>query len=111
MANSNGLTMVIFGCGMRGRTFAKIVKNNPQYGRVVAIAEPIAERRNKMAELCQVPAENCFSTWQELLAKPKMADVAILTLMDREHIASALKAMDMGYHLMLEKPMATSLEE
>ena len=37
--------------------------------------------------------------------------MAINTTMDREHIASAVAAMRGGYHMLLEKPMATTLED
>ena len=88
-----------------------MVKEDAELGRIVAIAEPDADKRQRVGDLCQVPGEKRFATWQELLARPRMAPLAINTLMDREHFPSTLKALDQGYHLMLEKPMATSLEE
>jgi len=105
--------MIILGCGGRGQTFADIVTTN-NLGRIVAIAEPDPDRRKKVGDQCNVPADKRFNTWQELFAQgggPKLADLCINTLMDQEHIASALCVMELGYHMMLEKPMATTLED
>jgi predicted dehydrogenase len=52
-----------------------------------------------------------FESWDQLLAKPKLADIAINTLMDKLHAPSATKALGLGYHMLLEKPMATTLAD
>ena len=105
------LTFLILGCGGRGACFSDVVKQHPEHGTVVAVADTDAARRNKVGDLHGVPAANRFATWEEALAKPKLADLCIDTLMDRLHVASAVKALELGYHMLLEKPMATSLED
>ena len=52
-----------------------------------------------------------FHSWEDLLSKPKLADVIINTLMDQMHAPSAIKALNLGYHMLLEKPMATTLAD
>ena len=111
MDKKQSFTFVILGGGGRGNCFSEWIKTHPEAGKVVAIAEPQAERRNKIAEAHGIPANMQFERWEDLLAKPKLADVCIDTLMDRLHMPSATKALGLGYHMLLEKPMATSLED
>lgn len=105
------LTFVLLGAGGRGRMFSQWLCDHVGPGSVVAVAEPDSARRDAIGDAHGIPADRRFATWQELLAQPKLADVAINTTMDREHIASAVTAMRGGYHMLLEKPMATSLED
>jgi predicted dehydrogenase len=91
--------------------FAEWLHDNYHPGAVVAIAEPIESRRRLVAGMFQIPAERCFASWQEMLMQPKLADVLLNTTMDTDHFESAVSAMRRGYHMLLEKPMATTLRE
>jgi predicted dehydrogenase len=53
----------------------------------------------------------CFESWEPLLALGKIADAAIVSTMDRDHFAPARAAMECGYDLLLEKPVAPTLDE
>jgi len=105
------LTFAILGCGARGQTFARWIAEHPAQGQVVAIAEPLEDRQTLIGDLCQVPISKRFPCWKELLAQPRMADVVVNTLMDQLHASSAVAALDLGYHMLLEKPMAVTLED
>ena len=111
MKTQKAFEFVILGCGQRGQLFADWLHEHPEAGRVVAIAEPKADRRAHVAQQHAVPPDMQFESWEDLLARPRLADAAINTLMDRLHMPSALKALDAGYHMLLEKPMATTLED
>lgn len=108
---SQRFTFAILGAGGRGSGFSDWIHKNPDAGSVVAVAEPLAERRKKIAELHGIQPELQFERWEDMLAKPKLADVIINTLMDRLHAPSAIPAMKLGYHMLLEKPMAVTLED
>ena len=41
----------------------------------------------------------------------KLAEAAFITTPDQLHTQPALQALNLGYHVLLEKPMATKLEE
>lgn len=105
------LTFLLLGAGARGTMFAEILATDYEKGTVIAVAEPNEERRAKIAEMHDIPSDRQFETWEQALAAPKMADVVINTTMDRDHIASATKALELGYHMLLEKPMASNLED
>lgn len=105
------LSFVLLGAGGRGSLFSDWLHDHVGPGAVVAVAEPDPARRARVQEVHGIPDERAYVSWQELLAQPRLADVAINATMDREHIGSAVAAMREGYHMLLEKPMATSLED
>jgi predicted dehydrogenase len=53
----------------------------------------------------------CQPSWEELLARPKFADLVIIATMDRDHFAPAMAAIEKGYDLLLEKPISATPEE
>ncbi|MBQ8682889.1 MAG: Gfo/Idh/MocA family oxidoreductase [Clostridia bacterium] len=101
----NKLTAVVIGAGSRGGGYAKLMKDTALF-QVVAVAEPIASRREQIASMHGIPADRCFSDWTPLLDCGKIADVAVIATMDRDHMGPALRAIELGYDLLLEKPIA-----
>ena len=84
---------------------------HPDELRFVAVAEPNEQRRTRFAEAHGIPPSMQFSDWRELVARPKLAEVCLDTTQDQEHLASSLAAIEAGYDLLLEKPIATRAEE
>lgn len=111
MSGKRSFSFVILGAGNRGQSFGEWLRKNPDAGRVVAVADPMTFRREKIAKVHHISANMQFESWEKLLERPKMGDVVINTLTDRLHAASAIKALNQGYHMLLEKPMATTLED
>lgn len=105
------LTAIVCGAGCRGTTYAKYMKTLSDKYAVVGVAEPIATRRNNLQRMFNIPNENCFADYREILAKPKMADIAVIATQDNMHVEPALMAIEKGYHLLLEKPVAPTPEE
>jgi predicted dehydrogenase len=106
------ITAVIIGAGNRGKdVYGQFILKNPDQIKVVAVAEPSPIRRNDFTLLHQLSPQQCYESWETLLQKPKLADVAIITTQDQFHTQPALKAMEKGYQVLLEKPMATTLSE
>ena len=99
-------SVIIIGAGNRGSNYSRKLNDLRDRYEVVAVAEPYAGRRNYVKEMFTLPEEMCFSSWQDILSRPKMADIAIIATMDAEHYEPAMKAIDLGYHLLLEKPVA-----
>ena len=110
-ATKTSFDFAVLGAGGRGQGFAGWIKSHPEAGRIVAVAEPDEGKRKAMADGHNIAPEMQFSSWEALLAKPRLADVIINTLMDRLHAPSAIPALNLGYHMLLEKPMAVTLED
>ena len=100
---------VLIGAGQRGaKDYAPFALKNPDQLQFVAVAEPILARREGFARQHNIPAERQFESWEELLALPQLGDAALVATQDWQHTAPALAVMRAGYHLLLEKPMATN---
>jgi len=104
-------TFALLACGGRGNVVANWILLHSDQAKLVALADPNPEKRDLIGDRHGIPADLRFDSWQSLLAKPKLADAVMNTTMDSLHAASALAAIERGYHLMLEKPMATTLAE
>ena len=104
-------TAIVCGAGSRGTSYSKHMKNHPEMYNIVGVAEPIDTRRNNIKNMFDIPEENCFTDYKDILSKPKMADIAIISTQDNMHTAPALMAIEKGYNLLLEKPVAQTPEE
>ncbi len=102
---------ILIGAGNRGRIYASHAEKNPGMLNIVGIAEPVKERREALARQHGIASENIFTSWEKLLALPRMADGAIIATQDTMHAEPAVKALVNGYHVLLEKPMALTPEE
>ena len=105
------ITAVVLGAGSRGCSYSGYAKEYPEALQIVAVAEPRADRRDLLAQELNIPESNRFASWQELLARPRMADCVFVCTMDDDHTAPAVKAMELGYHVLLEKPMSNTEAE
>lgn len=103
--------VIILGAGSRGAAYAKEMKKIPEQFNVVGVAEPIFERREHLRQLFNIPDENCVESWEQLLDRPKFADLVVIATQDHAHCTQALKAIATGYDLLLEKPIAQSAKE
>ena len=110
---SQPITVAVLGAGGRGVGFGQLIHEASVTGlaRVVAVAEPRESYRMDFAARFAVPAGQVFTTWQEFVAQPKMCDAVVISTMDRDHIGPAVACLKLGYHVLLEKPMATTLAD
>ncbi len=102
---------IVIGAGSRGQIYTDIMAKHPDLFKVVGVAEPLDDRREYIKEKHGVADEHVFDTWEKILDIPKFADVAIIATMDRMHTEPAIKALELGYDLLLEKPVAPTPEE
>lgn len=107
------LSVILIGAGSRGTKYTSLMAYEGFQGkyRVVGVAEPIEQRRNRIKDMWSIPDDKCFSYGDEILSLPKFADIAVIATGDSLHYEQALKAIDQGYHLLLEKPAATTAKE
>jgi predicted dehydrogenase len=105
------ITCVIIGAGGRGKdAYAPYIKKTGIM-KIVGVAEPNKAKREEFKKDYDIPDENCFETYQNLFAKGKIADACFICTQDRMHLEPLFMAMKQGYHIMLEKPISTSVEE
>ncbi len=104
------ITAVIIGAGSRGNVYASYAEKYPQELKITALADRDPQRRNSMAVKHDIPENRCFDSWESLLKQDKMADVAFICTQDAMHVEPAAAAMNKGYDLFLEKPIAPDEE-
>lgn len=105
-------TAALIGAGNRGaEVYGQWALEHPAALRITAVAEPLEARRRAVAGQHGIPPGRQFESWEDLLAGPRLADVAIITTQDQMHTAPTLAALAAGYDILLEKPMAHRLEE
>lgn len=102
---------VLVGAGNRGfLAYGAYAQRVPWDLRFVAVAEPNEERRVRFAQMHGIPPERQFRSWEELAERPQLAPALINATMDRDHYPSTVAFLQAGYHVLLEKPMATTPE-
>ena len=108
---SKPVTVVLVGSGARGELYASYALEHPDLMKVVAVAEPRREYRDTVVRQHDIPGNRVFDSWEELLEQPKLADAILVCTQDNMHRDPAIAYAEMGYHILLEKPMSTSPEE
>jgi predicted dehydrogenase len=106
------LDLVVIGAGARAFfAYGPYVGQHPDEARIVAVAEPNPVRRAQFADYFDLGNDRCFASWEELLSRPQLAPAALVLTQDQMHVAPAIAALERGYHVLLEKPMAQTPEE
>jgi predicted dehydrogenase len=107
--NMQPLPVVMLGAGGRGfYTYGNWILDHPEQIRVVAVAELDPVRRERFAQAHGLPPNRVFADHSELFAQGRLGEALINATMDRDHVETTLGALDTGYHVLLEKPMATT---
>ena len=105
------VTAIVLGAGNRGNVYGRYAVAFPSDVKMVGVAEPLAFRNDRFAKTHQIEPKNCFKTWEDVFMVPKFADAVIISTPDFLHYGPAMRAIEMGYHILLEKPIAPSLQE
>lgn len=109
-ANKSPSAVAVIGAGAFGRNHARVYHELQQAGepvRLVGVVDPDLTRAEALASLFDTPV---FSSVRDLLqAGPvSAASVAVPTV---HHLAVACELMDGGVDVLIEKPLAPSLEQ
>jgi predicted dehydrogenase len=78
---------------------------------IVALVEPNEERRNYAAEKLQVPDIMCFGCVEDFFREGKLAEAVIIASMDKDHYEQVMAALELGYDILLEKPISPNPRE
>ena len=111
LAMQKPLSIAVCGCGSRARTYSKIAMALTGHYTLVAGADPNAERVQTLKTISANPEFQSFSSAEELLQQPQLADLMLIGTQDDYHFEPAKKALEKGYHLLLEKPAAQNIEQ
>jgi len=104
------VTILLIGAGGRCSIYSHLIKRLGPQARVVGVAEPRRFFRDRIAAEHNLPPENVFNSWQEAALRPKLADAVIIGTQDRMHVEPAEAFARLGYHILIEKPLAPDPE-
>jgi predicted dehydrogenase len=107
---SQPIEAVMVGAGSRGyHAYGPYALQHPDQIRFTAVVEPHEERRQRFAKAHAIPNERQFHSWEDLYAQGQIAQALLNCTLDRTHLDSTLPALELGYDVLLEKPMANTL--
>jgi len=94
----------IIGSGFMGQTYAKTVQSLLKKATLVGVAEG-----TRAPGLAKEYGIRCFTDYRELVQSDDIHLILIATP-HAQHAEEALAAVDAGKHLLIDKPMATTVE-
>lgn len=106
------LTVALAGCGSRGQnTYAECQSRFPEKMKIVAAADIRPEKLEQMKEKFGLTDDQCYASAEDMLKAGKLADVMFICTPDQCHYTEAMDALNLGYHLLLEKPISPTEKE
>ncbi|MBT8231868.1 MAG: Gfo/Idh/MocA family oxidoreductase [Saprospiraceae bacterium] len=102
----NPITAIVLGAGNRGNLYGNYGLHYPEQMNIVGVAEPIPLRIQRFSTQHNIEENKQFETWEHVFEQPKFADAVIITTPDDLHYGPCMKALEMGYDVLLEKPIA-----
>ena len=105
------VTAITLGAGNRGNVYGNYAIEYPDELQIIGVAEPIPIRNERYCQKHKIAPENSFTTWEHVFERPKFADTIIITTPDDLHYGPCMKALELGYDILLEKPISPSEKE
>ncbi|KAF7239338.1 putative oxidoreductase YteT [Varanus komodoensis] len=108
---SRQITVLVVGAGNRGKNYSSYALSYPTRMKVVGVADPCTFARRELQEAHRIDKNNVFDDWSAAAERERFADAVIIATPDILHKAPAVAFARKGYHILLEKPMAVTLED
>lgn len=103
--------LAVIGMGNRAGKYLQWVTAHPEEVRLVAVADPDPSRLAAAAEAYRLEDPACYDSADRLFDAAPPVDAVIIASPDKTHYRFAMRAISLGWHVLLEKPMAGSWEE
>ena len=106
------LRVAVVGTGAFGRNHLRVYRElevaQPQLVQLVALVDPVTERRSSFASTYNIPA---FASVADLLAANLSLDAASICVPTSHHAAIAEQLLLAGLDILIEKPFAATLAQ
>lgn len=100
------IKVALIGAGSRGRhAYGNYVLNNQDKIRYVAVIEPDVNKRMALAAEHNINSQMCFEDEEDFFNLGKLCDAIIIAHQDKQHYKTAIKALNLAYDVLLEKPI------
>ena len=108
---TNSIRIVAIGAGNRTNKYLEYVKQHPDKVQLVGVVELNDIRRKHVAERFGLDESQCFADYRDFFRYPFDTDAVMICTPENMHFNPAMQAIGRGYHVLLEKPIAQTLEE
>ncbi|RCK69351.1 gfo/Idh/MocA family oxidoreductase [Desertihabitans brevis] len=108
MAAQGRVRVAVVGAGIRGSMFARALQQNPD-AELVAVCEPVERTRAAAAAALGVPV--CADVEELLTRFADELTAVVVATPDFAHRDVAVRCAEAGLHLLVEKPLATTVED
>lgn len=105
------IKVVVLGYGGRGKVYARLCQKHNQVYELMAVIDHVPAKLEAAKKECHLENKQLFSSLEDFLAEEKMADYLFVCTQDKDHIHHAIPSLEKGYDILLEKPIATSVED
>lgn len=110
MPSEKLLRIAVIGAGVRGTNLTRQLFSSDVPTKVVAVAEPNQERRTAFAREYALQDNTQFTSWRALTTSSILCDAVIIATMDNQHTDPAVACLRRGWHILIEKPLADTVE-
>lgn len=98
------MEIAIIGFGQRGTMYAENAIRNG--AKLAAVVDTDQKKLDKAKELFGLTDEVCFSDCDSFFERGKIVDAVVISTLDKLHYDIAMRALDLRYPLLLEKPIS-----
>lgn len=99
------LWAVVVGYGNRGQVYADYSLEEPAELGIAAIVDPNEFKLQEAKMRYGLSDESLFRSFEEFAASNIKCDFVINSTMDQQHYETAIKILNAGYHMLMEKPI------
>ena len=90
--------------------FRSIMSEDKERFKIVALCDIDAGKLDKYSDLFGVGKESLF-TDEKIFFEEKRADILVIATMDNDHVRQCERALELGYDILLEKPITKEKAE
>ena len=105
------VSVVAIGAGNRTNKYLEYVRQHPDKVKLVGVVELNEIRRKHVAERFGLDESQCFADYRDFFRHSFDTDAVMVCTPENMHFEPTMQAIGRGYHVLLEKPIAQTLEE
>lgn len=98
-------TVAVIGCGSRGFCYGDHMSERPDRFKIIAACDTDEKKLERAKKTWELSEDSLFSTEEEFFQK-KRADILVIATQDRDHVRMCVRALELGYDVLLEKPIS-----
>ena len=105
------VSIVAIGAGNRTNKYLEYVRLHPDKVQLVGVVELNDIRRQQVSNRFGLEPSQCFEDYRDFFKASVQADAVMICTPEDMHFEPTMLAIEAGYHVLLEKPIAQTLEE